>query len=362
MAGIFCRTLGKFADSSDSCSCSCSNGDWTGNLHFFSCDKFEYTQCNVSMFIQHDEMNRKLKALLDDETIETMKIYTSSLNITCAKCLCQHQYIVFRTKSLWYSLEKFQQCITMQRGSKQEMVTNQIIGEPRRRPKQHSIVLDLPMYTSVHWIIQMLHTREELLKPYTLWENNCIRFVCDVRQSLSAMKDRSESERSVLYLRNLGITHVQFLMQFTSSKTYRTMYFDRAMRTSEIPDNAIIYYPHLLDNPMDTVLIYVAISIGFIAACVVHGNLEPLKSVVGIMLLYGGINNLRKSFHFKALIWLVFGMFCVCFIISYGGLYSFKRFVVNLFLHGFEVCSYLFVIALGLLLHFINTTKKVFNQ
>ncbi|KAH3813879.1 hypothetical protein DPMN_142349 [Dreissena polymorpha] len=197
---VFALVFGK-KRSASSVSCSCSDDNWKCNLQFYQCDEYEDKKCKVSTFFQHDELLSRFKAKLSDECVEKMWIYKSSLDITCSKCFCKHQYIVFQTKKWWYSLEKCQQFITVQQGSKQEMVKNKIFGKYRKSPKPHDGALNLRVDISVHSIITILHEQQELHKPYTVYENNCIRFVEEVCKSLS--EDREQIHRNALFARKM---------------------------------------------------------------------------------------------------------------------------------------------------------------
>lgn len=133
--------------------------------------------------IFHDELIRELEGLVDaSERIEEVVAYDNPLSSwQLTKMVFYHEFLVFKTKQWWWSIEKHGESITIQR-SKYHCT----VREKHRRQSRNTGVRGInesrrasgkkSMKELIHW----LYSSDQLKKEYNIVSSNCQTFAAEV--------------------------------------------------------------------------------------------------------------------------------------------------------------------------------------
>jgi hypothetical protein len=139
-------------------------------------------------YISDGELREKLKELVDDsEKITEVRLYSHPLtNLQVTAELWRHDFILFETDKWWWSIEKNDAGVTIQRSKHIEYVRDRY-----RRAKRttglfgmHGIKLE-KKYKGSHTLnelIDHIYIKNYLNEDYHLLENNCQHFADKIYQ------------------------------------------------------------------------------------------------------------------------------------------------------------------------------------
>ena len=121
------------------------------------------------------ELRQRLKELIDvDEEIQNISVYKEDLwDWQVSRLMAYHTFVLLETDSWWWSIEKNDEGITIQRSKKWEYVAKQY----RRKERRNSDLMEqdtgrYKMMDLVDWI----YKKDELNKRYHFLESNCQGF------------------------------------------------------------------------------------------------------------------------------------------------------------------------------------------
>ena len=138
--------------------------------------------------ISDAELREKMGKLIDvREAIAQIWVYKCPLHeMQLSQVLLNHQFVVFGTSAWWWSIEKNDQQIVIQRSKKWEWVKNHLKREARKTPvkemsgdKGRKCMNDL---------IEFLYQKNELRKRYDVIEENCQDFAQRIFDEFAAKK------------------------------------------------------------------------------------------------------------------------------------------------------------------------------
>lgn len=151
-------------------------GEWKNVLYFDP--RADLTE-DKGYLISDEELRNRLTHLEGaNEKIDQVFIYTNpifSLQIT--QIMIYHAFIIFKTKSWWWSIEKYTDGITIQRSKKLESVRDFC-----RRIKRTTGIRSVELHTTaigkgtVNDVFFYLWRKNELNKPYQITKQNCQDF------------------------------------------------------------------------------------------------------------------------------------------------------------------------------------------
>ena len=152
-------------------------GCWKGEIYF---DPESDKTTGESHNITDNELREKLGTLIKtSEEILHIRIYSNKLHdlqLTSQVLLVFHAFIVLETNDWWWSIEKNEEGITIQRSKKIEYVRDKYRQHPRKKPILKRIEDNgrKKMEDLVNWLYQ----KDELNRKYS-WdkqEANCQGF------------------------------------------------------------------------------------------------------------------------------------------------------------------------------------------
>jgi hypothetical protein len=133
-------------------------------------------------YITDGELREKLKELVDDsEKITEVRLYSHPLtNLQVTKLVWHHAFVVFETDKWWWSIEKNDVGVTIQRSKKFEYVRDRY-----RRAKRTTGLFGMSGITlekkssgshTLNELIDHIYLKDYLNEEYDLLENNCQHF------------------------------------------------------------------------------------------------------------------------------------------------------------------------------------------
>ena len=131
-------------------------------------------------YITDGELREKLKELVDDsEKVTEVRVYTHLLtNLQVTKDIWHHAFIVFETDKWWWSIEKNDVGVTIQRSKYIEYVRDRYRRNKRTTGLLSGITLE-KKYEGSHTLnelIDHIYLKDYLNEDYHLLENNCQHF------------------------------------------------------------------------------------------------------------------------------------------------------------------------------------------
>ncbi len=151
-------------------------GVYTCKLFFY--DEVDNGSAKKDYSMRNDELLEKLGKLLDtSEEIEEMSYYTHPLNWwQLTKVNLHHAYLVFKTKNWWWSIEKNDAGVIIQRSKKIEFVRDKYY----RTKRQEGLTCGMSCVkekTVKNWTVEQLleHIKSSnyVNQSYHVLEQNC---------------------------------------------------------------------------------------------------------------------------------------------------------------------------------------------
>jgi len=158
-------------------STSGSGGGYTKKLYF---DPEADSQYGDKFLISDEELRQKMETLIDvEEVIKCVFIYRHPLySYQLTDSLLFHAFVVFETETWWWSIEKNNQNVTIQRSKKLDSVLHNYQRIQRIGPVK--VVMKARGRGSVRDLIDTLWRQNLLNKPYDVIEENCKYFTANV--------------------------------------------------------------------------------------------------------------------------------------------------------------------------------------
>ena len=156
--------------------------NWEGQVNFFD-------SSSSALNIIRDDSLRKVMSKLVDTSEEIMRIWVykcplSSWQVT--QLLFNHQFVVFQTPDWWWSIEKDDRRILIQKSKSFSCVRDRVNNEPRKKnvtqmgcDEGHKTIKDL---------IRFLYETNELYIKYDLLNNNCQDFAARIFDEFAKTK------------------------------------------------------------------------------------------------------------------------------------------------------------------------------
>lgn len=172
------------SSSSGSCGSGCFGQQWKGHLNIYpdignSKGKMYYVSHNSIKGFNYNHVQ-----IHDEDSIIEAIHYSSSLSfLGCELCCCKHDFIVFKTESKWWSIEKHDDYLTLQSNDQLDMLTKIFIHSKRSPASQiQKEKSDKKVKLLFDWLIEtnQLHT------SYNICSTNCTHFAEDVFNFLTA--------------------------------------------------------------------------------------------------------------------------------------------------------------------------------
>ena len=138
--------------------------------------------------ISDDKLIANMTALIDaSEAIENIWVYKSPLGgWQLTQVLFNHQFVILETSAWWWSIEKNNEEIAIQRSKKPKWVLNHLKREARNTPvvvmsrdKGKKYMRDL---------LKFLYKKNELCKNYDWIDDNCQDFAKRIFDAFAAKK------------------------------------------------------------------------------------------------------------------------------------------------------------------------------
>ena len=155
---------------------------WLGEIYF---DPNADTKEGSAPRVKKGEIISKLKKLLEDENITNEKITnvwvykTPLISNSLSNVLLYHSFVVYETKSWWWSIEKNSEGITIQRGYKLSSVKDNYRQKPRKTTllwwKPIELIHDTGRKT-IGELVDFLAAKNVLNDRYDLTLANCKHF------------------------------------------------------------------------------------------------------------------------------------------------------------------------------------------
>lgn len=146
-----------------------AKGGWSNQLYF---DPEADNEFGINYYIEHEGLG-KLSTLVDaEERILNVYAYKVPLNNwQLTSFTMYHLFIIFKTKSWWWSIEKHSDCISIQRSKLESAVRCKHIQTYRRTPI--NLVKSDSGSKSVNDLICWLYNKNELNKEFDELFSNC---------------------------------------------------------------------------------------------------------------------------------------------------------------------------------------------
>lgn len=161
---------------SSNSTCS-TGGEYTKKLYFDpEADRIE----GKSYLISDEQLRQQLEDLIDvEEIIRCVYVYRNPLYYyQLTDFLMFHAFVVFETETWWWSIEKNNENVTIQRSKKLSSVLHQYRHVQRIRPVK--LVMKAHGKGSVRDLIDILWQKNLLNKPYDVIKENCKYFAANV--------------------------------------------------------------------------------------------------------------------------------------------------------------------------------------
>jgi hypothetical protein len=138
-------------------------------------------------FITDAELREKLSELVDaSETIVEVRYYTNPLyGVQLTQQLLHHAFIVFETDQWWWSIEKNELGVTIQRSKKIEFVRDKFRREDRTTDLFGGGIQCEKKYKGSHTLqelISHIYVKNYLNEEYNVVSNNCKDFADKIYQ------------------------------------------------------------------------------------------------------------------------------------------------------------------------------------
>ena len=134
---------------------------------------------------------KKMSHLIDvSEPIKKIWVYKHPLSESqLTQVMFNHQFVVFETRDWWWSIEKNQQGIFLQRSMWLEWVKDHFIREARNKSME---VMSSDKGTKcMNDLLKFLEQNKELYKTYDLLRENCQHFAKRIFDQFAASKCHS---------------------------------------------------------------------------------------------------------------------------------------------------------------------------
>jgi len=158
-------------------STSGSGGGYTKKLYF---DPEADSQYGDKFLISDEELRQKMETLIDvEEVIKCVFIYRHPLySYQLTDSLLFHAFVVFETETWWWSIEKNNQNVTIQRSKKLDSVLHNYQRIQRIGPVK--VVMKARGRGSVRDLIDTLWRKNLLIKSYDVMGESCKFFAVTV--------------------------------------------------------------------------------------------------------------------------------------------------------------------------------------
>jgi len=159
-------------------------GTWQSQLVVdFGWSKVE-TFCNSS-----DDLKRLMQLNFTQEYIRNITVYKHPLNdFQINQLLDNHQFVILETKNWWYSIEKNDHCIYMQRSKYIDEVQCYIRNICRRTPILRISYDFCKPWKTMGDLIQFLYDKNELNNVYHPMFSNCHAFAKRIFNKFASTK------------------------------------------------------------------------------------------------------------------------------------------------------------------------------
>jgi len=138
--------------------------------------------------ISHAELLEKMGELIDvREAIEEIWVYKCPLGeLQLSQVFLNHQFVVFGTPAWWWSIEKNDQEIVIQRSKNCEWVQDHLKREARKTPVK--LMSSDKGSKCMKDLLEFLYQKKELPKCYNVIEENCQDFAQRIFDEFAAKK------------------------------------------------------------------------------------------------------------------------------------------------------------------------------
>lgn len=165
-------------------------GTWTSYIYF---DPEADNRTGDDYFINDVELKTKLRSLVANERISKISVYKCKLTtFQLTKFIWFHAFVVFETNGWWWSIEKTQEGLTIQRSRILKYVKTMHRGKPRIGGIVWGDGLTLIAEDTSNYVVwnlfDWLWTSDQLNKDYNLVEENCKNFAREVFNQVSKKK------------------------------------------------------------------------------------------------------------------------------------------------------------------------------
>lgn len=147
--------------------------DWKNRLYFIpEADNLS----EVTYYVEETDLIRNIGRISDNEE-QVLKIYAYKrplISFPFSSLIAYHMFLVLKTKTWWWSIEKNSEGITIQRSK----IESAVKLKYRQMPRGGCIYLvkEDTGRKSVHDLIMWLHNENELSKYYNMIYSNCKTF------------------------------------------------------------------------------------------------------------------------------------------------------------------------------------------
>jgi len=159
--------------------------EWTSRIYFDP----EADQSSGSEYgIGDEDLIREMRELVkgDEDIVKVIAYRCPLFDFQLSQELVNHQFIVFRTKAWWWSIEKDSQGITIQRSKEIKYVRDRYRRVKRLTPVE---IMDQDSgRRSMEDLINYLYGEDELNKPYNLYTDNCQHFAKRIFDEIAKAK------------------------------------------------------------------------------------------------------------------------------------------------------------------------------
>ena len=157
---------------SDNSKCGKTGEDWIAEIYF---DPESDTSSGSDYYITDDELKKRLKDLIKvNEEIEEVSAYKEDLwGWQQTRFMAYHTFVILKTDSWWWSIEKNSKGITIQRSKKWEYVAKRYRRVERKSTK--NIERDIGRYKIMDFV-DWIYKTDELNRRYHFLDSNCQGF------------------------------------------------------------------------------------------------------------------------------------------------------------------------------------------
>jgi len=151
-----------------------SGEEWTGQLYF---DHVSDKPGSYGFFMSNEQLMDNLSALIDvKETVEMMTVYKCPLAGLgwMSNVLFYHAFVVLKTAQWWWSVEKNEKGIFIQRSRKIDYVKDRFHG--KLRPGTPVPLCTDKGRVKMDDVIKWIYVNDELEKKFNMLSDNCKHF------------------------------------------------------------------------------------------------------------------------------------------------------------------------------------------